>query len=217
MQFSFCCSIFCFNRAGLSAEQITYKWLNSFIRVLNIGSQGSWKIKRGEMNEGRERKGDEGRWSSFTWRILNYARENFWVTRWRKGKLNRMNTYIRVHNKWMEHFPMFSLLIDLSCPRFLPLPVTTFWLSWPTLHEYLKWPSKGQFGLNVAVKSLKLHIWEVHSSNLDTTILRDFSGFFSIATGKIWKTVKLATTASVLLLSKLIVFILLSIQVMTFK
>lgn len=120
MQFSFCCTIFCFNRAGLSAEQITYKWLNSFIRVLNIGSQDSWKIKRGEMGGGRERKGDEGRCSSFTWRILNYARENFWVTRWREGKLNRMNMYIRVHNKWMEHFQMLSLLIDLSCPRFSP-------------------------------------------------------------------------------------------------
>jgi hypothetical protein len=39
MQFPFYCTIFNFSRVGLSTEQITYKWLNSFIRVLNIDRQ----------------------------------------------------------------------------------------------------------------------------------------------------------------------------------
>jgi len=41
MQPCFYRSIFCFHRIRFSVEQITYKWLNSFIRLLNIGSQGS--------------------------------------------------------------------------------------------------------------------------------------------------------------------------------
>lgn len=185
MQFSFYCTIFCFNRAGLSAEQITYKWLNSFIRVLNIGSQGSWKIKRGEMGEGRERKGDVGRWSSFTWRILNYARENFWVTRWREGKLNRMNTYIRVHNKWMEHFPILSLLIDLSCPRFSPTASLVRRKDIPNFLANTTWRFKMVFQRAFWTKhrSKVTHTWEVHSSSLDTAILTDFSWFLSIAPG----------------------------------
>jgi hypothetical protein len=44
MQPSFHCTIFSFNSVGLSTEQITYKWLNSFIRVLNMGSKALEKL-----------------------------------------------------------------------------------------------------------------------------------------------------------------------------